>query len=61
MKDIEENDIFFFYLPMVLAALLIQLLLAALILLPKKDILKCIVWDDEESRDFSEKYSVGAL
>jgi len=38
MKDIEENDIFIFYLPMVIAALLIQLLLAAFILLRKKDI-----------------------
>ena len=48
MKDIEENDIFIFYLPMVIAALVIQLSLAALILWPNKDILKCTVWSDEE-------------
>jgi hypothetical protein len=55
MKDIEENDIFIFYLPMVIAALLIQLFLAALILLPSKDILECIVWKGEESRNFWER------
>jgi hypothetical protein len=61
MKDIEENDIFAFYLPMVLAALSIQLVLAALILRPKWDVLKCIVWDNKENREFSEEYSLGAL
>jgi hypothetical protein len=54
MKDIEENDIFIFYLPMVIAALLIQLLLAGLILRPYKDILKCTVWSDNENRSFRE-------
>ena len=54
MKDIEENDIFIFYLPMVIVALLIQLSLAALILWPNKDILKCTVWSDEEYRSFRE-------
>jgi hypothetical protein len=54
MKDIEENYIFIFYLPMVIAALLIQLLLAGLILWPNKDILKCTVWSDKENRSFRE-------
>ena len=54
MKDIEENDIFIFYLPMVIAALLIQLVLAWLILRPYKDILECTVWSDKENRSFWE-------
>jgi hypothetical protein len=52
MKDIEENDIFIFYLPMVIGALLIQLLLAGVILQRNKDILECTVWSDKENDSF---------
>jgi hypothetical protein len=52
MKDIEENDIFIFYLTTVIAALVIQLLLAGLILFLNKDILKCTVWSEAEYRSF---------
>jgi hypothetical protein len=54
MKDTEENDIFIFYLPMVIVALLIQLLLAGLILRPNKGILGCTVWSDEDNRSLWE-------
>ncbi|MCJ1405053.1 hypothetical protein MMC11_008279 [Xylographa trunciseda] len=57
MKDIEENDIFTFYLPMVISALVVQLLLATVILELNGDILKCTVWSVKENRSFWEDTS----
>ncbi|MCJ1384308.1 hypothetical protein MMC17_007424 [Xylographa soralifera] len=57
MKDIEEDDIFSLYLPVVIAALLVQLLLAGIILRLNRDILRCTVWSDAENRAFWERTS----
>lgn len=52
MKDVEEGDIFSFYLPMVVIALGIQLLLATFILWLNKDTLAFTIWSDSENRSF---------
>ena len=52
MKVTEEDDIFTFYLPMILGSLIIQLLLAVMIILPNKNILKCLDWTSKENYEF---------
>jgi hypothetical protein len=55
MRDVIEEHIFSFYLPMVGVALAIQLIIAGIIIRMTKDTMDFTAWSDDESRAFYNK------